>query len=175
MIRLKPQTLVTVPSPLQLRRDKQLLTYTVPVKVTFKPLRANAAFPPTALDLEPSTPISSIKSELGNKSNMFPDKLRLMLKHKVLGDAVTIAETVGEGESEVTINVMIMPGAQKPAEEETPKVEEKADVVVPEKRKASESEDFWGELSEWLKRKVGEDEGGKRLAVFKNAWEQQKS
>lgn len=145
------------------------------MKVTFKPLRANAAFPPTTLDVELTTPISSIKADLGKKSNMFPDKLRLMLKHKVLGDAVTIAETVGEGESEVTISVMIMPGAQKPAEEPAePKAEEKKDVIVGEKRKA-EGEEFWGELSEWLKRKVGDDEGGKRLAVFKSAWEKQNS
>lgn len=95
-----------------------------------------------------------------------------MLKAKILKDATTLSELTGENGGELAIMVNIQEGAEKKAEEPKPESSPERDAVGGQKRKVDD-EAFWGELGEWLGKKVGEDEARKRLAVFRSAWEKE--
>lgn len=110
-----------------------------------------------------------MKSQLGEKTSLYPEKLQFLLKGKILKDAVSLREIVGEDGGELAIVVNVMEGAEK-KEEPAPEVKD-TPAPVPSKRKSEE--EFWGDLGEWLNKTVGPEEAKKRLTVFKSAWEKE--
>lgn len=139
----------------------------------------------------PGTPLSStiltLKHSLSTETKIPIDKLKLLLKGKVLSDLKTLQELGAEPGSDVNVSVMVMggatpvvsPGPATPAEEKKEEVEEDLlgeEVVI--KKSVLKDEKFWGELAEFLKGRLGstaEEKPEDILQVFKEAWAKRQS
>ncbi|KAG0137573.1 hypothetical protein HOY82DRAFT_649346 [Tuber indicum] len=111
----------------------------------------------------PATPLStsiiSLKHQLSTAGKIPIEKIKLLLKGRVLGDLKTLEEVgVKAGEEEVVVSVMIMGGGGGGGEEEGAG----EGVVV--------DEVFWGDLKKWLDGRVGGQLAEEMLAVFTRAW-----
>ena len=98
------------------------------------------------------------------------EKIKLLLKGRVLGDLKTL-EGVGvkAGEEEVVVSVMVMGGGgggekeeERGKEEGGEEEEEGKGVVV--------DEAFWGDLRGWLDKRVGGRLAEDMVGVFREGW-----
>ncbi|KAF3921447.1 hypothetical protein ABW21_db0204719 [Orbilia brochopaga] len=129
----------------------------------------------------------SIKAIISEKTTIPTDKLRLMIKGKILGDAKTLSEIVEDG-GEVTVSVMVLGGytpstAASTADaaavaEKVEKAETAEDVVkmevdsdVGDVVKVLEGEPFWQDLEVYLRQKLGTEAAAREVAaVFRKGW-----
>ncbi|EPS44500.1 hypothetical protein H072_1532 [Dactylellina haptotyla CBS 200.50] len=135
-----------------------------------------------------SATIQSIKSIVATKTGVPADKIRFMIKGKILGDSKTLSEIAEDG-GEVTISVMVTGGysaagpAPPPDAAAVASVAEKAETAEEVVKmdidsdvggvvKVLEEEEFWTDLEVFLRQKVGKEEAAKEVAgVFRKGWE----
>ncbi|KAF3931773.1 hypothetical protein ABW19_dt0203680 [Dactylella cylindrospora] len=181
-------TLPKLPTPMtkppKPRDPNAIPSATVHLKTLRPPQIINEFLPSTPL----SSTIQSIKSTVSGKTGVPTDKLKLMIKGKILGDSKTLGEIVEDG-GEVTVSVMVMGGYTPVAATtgsgsaaESAAVAEKAETVdeaakmdvdsdVGDMVKILEGEEFWSDLEVFLRQKVGKEEVAKEVAgVFRKAW-----
>ncbi|KAG0633899.1 cell-cycle control medial ring component-domain-containing protein [Tuber brumale] len=114
----------------------------------------------------PTTPLSmsiiSLKHQLSMVSKVPIERIKLLLKGRVLGDLKTLEEVgIKAGEEEVVVSIMVMGGGGGGVEEEEEE-EGKGAVVV--------DEVFWGDLRKWLDGRVGGQLTEEMVTVFRRAW-----
>ena len=142
----------------------------------------------TLEDVALTTTFHGIKADLSAKTLVPTDKLRFLVKGKIVGDAKTVGEVVGEGE-EVVVNVMLMGGAvvgKKPeVETETmeghgeereqqteDKMEVETEVPLPTAEVVLKGDEFWVRLKAFLNTSIPtETEADEIIGVFRDAWE----
>lgn len=99
------------------------------------------------------------------------EKIKLLLKGRVLGDLKTL-EGVGvkAGEEEVVVSVMVMGGGGGGEKEERGKGKEGEEEQGEEGKGVVVDEAFWGDLREWLDRRVGGQLAEDMVGVFREGW-----
>ncbi|KAK6340962.1 hypothetical protein TWF696_009275 [Orbilia brochopaga] len=180
-----PKLPTTMAKPAPPRDPSAPPAATIHLKTLRPPQIINESLPSTPL----TTTIQAIKATITSKTAIPADKLRLMIKGKILGDAKTLSEIVEDG-GEVTISVMVT-GGYTPATasatavpdaaavaEKVEKAETAEDVVkmevdseVGDVVKVLEGEAFWRDLEVFLRQKVGTEAAAREVAdVFRKAW-----
>ncbi|KAK6361742.1 hypothetical protein TWF730_005456 [Orbilia blumenaviensis] len=188
--KLPPRALFTLPKlPLTMSKPRdpsKPASATVHLKTLRPPQFINESLESHPL----SSTIQSIKSVIESKTGVPSDKLRLMIKGKILGDSKTLSEVVEDG-GEVTISVMVTggytiptAGASAPLPDTAAvaaaaeKVETAEEVVkmdvdseVGDVVKVLEDDGFWADLEVFLRQKVGKEEVAKEVSgIFRQAW-----
>ncbi|KAF3918839.1 hypothetical protein ABW20_dc0101392 [Dactylellina cionopaga] len=175
-----PNAMAKPPKP----RDESVPpSATVHLKTLRPPQFINESLPSTPLTVT----IQFIKTTISSKTGVPADKIRLMIKGKILGDSKTLSEVVEDG-GEVTISVMVTGGytvgeqAPPPDTTAVAEVAEKAETAeeivkmdidseVGDVVNVLEGEQFWTDLEGFLLQKVGKEEVAKEVAgLFKKAW-----
>lgn len=103
-----------------MKKRKLTSTTDTPTTATIhlRTLRPPHTINETLSDTPLSTTFHSIKSQLSQITGVDTDKLRFLIKGKIITDAKTVSEVVGEDGGEVVVSVMLMGGAvvkEKPA------------------------------------------------------------
>ncbi|KAL7276190.1 hypothetical protein RUND412_000841 [Rhizina undulata] len=146
--------------------------------ITLKSLRGSTisvSLPETPL----TTTVSTLKLRLSTETKFPIEKLKLLIKGKVLGDLKTLEDVGIKAGEDVTVNVMVMGGtsaAASPAASPPMPQEEEVKEVVEEKRKVLAEDSFWQELRGFLNDKLGENSHESPeavLGVFQNAWKKE--
>ncbi|KAK6351023.1 hypothetical protein TWF718_004201 [Orbilia javanica] len=189
--KLPPRALFTLPKlPTTMSKPRdpsQPASATVHLKTLRPPQFINESLESHPL----SSTVQSIKSLIESKTGVPSDKLRLMIKGKILGDSKTLSEITEDG-GEVTISVMVTGGYTVPAAgpssapsadtaavaeavEKVETAEEAAkmdvDSEVGDVVKVLEGDEFWADLEVFLRQKVGKDEVAKEVSgIFRQAW-----
>ncbi|RPA91376.1 hypothetical protein L873DRAFT_314521 [Choiromyces venosus 120613-1] len=130
--------------------------------ITLRSLRGT-----TIIHSLPATPLSttiiSLKHQLSTAAKIPIDKIKLLLKGKVLGDLKTLEEVgVKAGEEEVVVSVMVMGGGKEEGKKGEEGKEEGGQAVV--------DEAFWGDLKGWLDSRVGKELAVEMVGVFRGGW-----
>lgn len=121
----------------------------------------------------------TLKHSLSTATKIPIDKLKLLLKGKVLTDLKTLQELGIEEGSDVGLSVMAMGGATPAvsvgAEGGVKAGEEDllGEEVTTTKKSVLKDEKFWEELRAFLKERLGsgsEEDPGQVLATFKDSW-----
>ncbi|KAK6502926.1 hypothetical protein TWF481_007967 [Arthrobotrys musiformis] len=188
--KLPPRALFTLPKlphTMSKPRDpSQPASATVHLKTLRPPQFINESLQSHPL----SSTIQSVKTIVQSKTGVPLDKIRLMIKGKILGDSKTLSEVVEDG-GEVTISVMVTGGYTVPTStaggslpdtaavaEAVEKVETAEEAVkmdvdseVGDVVKVLEGEEFWADLEVFLRQKVGKEEVAKEVSgIFRQAW-----
>jgi hypothetical protein len=134
--------------------------------VTLKSLRN----PPLEIII-PSVPLSAsvlwLKEEVERQKGIEIKKIRVLWERKPVGDSKTLKDVLGEGKEggKVEFSLMVIGGAG-PAKKE----EEIEPVVVGNGREVLRTEEFWGDLKEFLVARLKDEAEGERIwGVFKKA------
>lgn len=167
----------------------RILTHTPPpvANVTIKSLRGAAishSIPGTPL----ASTILTLKHSLSTATKIPIDKIKLLLKGKVLTDLKTLQELGIEDGADVSVSVMVMGGAvpispTMPEEKVGLNVAPEKDVNMEEgdllgeevvtKKSVLKDQNFWKELQLFLEERLGSEsveEPDVVLAAFKDAW-----
>ncbi|CUS10505.1 unnamed protein product [Tuber aestivum] len=147
---------------------------TVKANITLRSLRgASITHPLPATPL--STSIITLKHQLSTASKIPIEKIKLLLKGRVLSDLKTL-EGVGvkAGEGEVVISVMVMGGGGEKEKEGDEEKEKEGEEEKEEKGGGGEGivvdEAFWVDLRGWLDGRVGGQLAEEMLGVFRRGW-----
>ncbi|KAK6528785.1 hypothetical protein TWF694_004021 [Orbilia ellipsospora] len=189
--KLPARSLFTLPKlPLTMTKPPKPRDASTPPSATvhLKPLRPPQFINESLTSTPLSTTIQSLKATVGEKTGIPIDKLRLMIKGKILGDSKRLEEVVEDG-GEVTISVMVVGGYTAPGPSVTPDTAtvatasegvETAEEIVKMDVDSDvggvvgvlEGEEFWGDLEVFLRGKLGEKEEVAKevLGVFRTAW-----
>ncbi|KAF8468272.1 hypothetical protein BDZ91DRAFT_782193 [Kalaharituber pfeilii] len=194
MKKYAPRMPFTLPKPPAPPTKRPRVSPPPTAQVTFKPLR-----PPTPLLTTPPLPINTtttltLKLLLSQHTDVPIEKLKLLVKGKVLSDVSFLNEFVTEGEAETVVTVMFMGGATpkvagaggvaaaaaaaegdkmevdsgagaEATEEEKRKLEGEGEGVAHRKLRTLEKEEFWVELEGWLAAKLGEGDPAAKEVV----------
>lgn len=122
-----------------------------------------------------NTSILDLKQSLSEKAGVPVAKMRLILNKKVCPDSKILKDFVPEGESAVEFNVMVMGGATSAIVHTPTEEAEPAPSAVPQgssERVGSASDEFWGDLKEYLRQRLRDEQEVKELyGIFREAWE----
>ncbi|KAF3178832.1 hypothetical protein TWF173_008024 [Orbilia oligospora] len=190
--KLPPRALFTLPKlPTTMSKPRdpsQPASATIHLKTLRPPQFINESLESHPL----SSTVQSIKTIIEAKTGVPSDKLRLMIKGKILGDSKTLSEIAEDG-GEVTISVMVTGGYTVPTAgssssaplpdtaavaEAVEKVETAEEAVkmdvdneVGDVVKVLEGDEFWTDLEVFLRQKVGKEEVAKEVSgIFRQAW-----
>lgn len=149
-------------------------------------------------NIDPSkTSIYDLKQQYATQTSIPAAKIKILFKKKPVTDSKTVAEVVGaDAGSEVEFSVMVLGGAvgggggtppvtSPPAV--APTESEKglgggaeasgagAAAVGPSGKELVATEEFWGDLKNFVLQRIKDETEGERLVgVFKTAWENDK-
>lgn len=128
-----------------------------------------------------NTSILDIKTAVGEKASLQPDKIKVLHKKKPVADSKVLKDLLGDGETSVEFSVMVLGGAAAAATSTSPaggKVEEtspagSAPVAQgPSGEAVLETDAFWTDLRGFLLQRIRDEKITEELfGRFLSSWE----
>ncbi|KAJ4395239.1 hypothetical protein N0V91_010989 [Didymella pomorum] len=168
------------------------------LSITLKPLKSSTPTLPLSDIDAAKTSVYELKSQYAAATSIPAAKIKILYKKKPVTDSKLVAEIVGaDAGAEVEFGVMVMGGAAAVTPSESPAASPAAaapnesdkglagvDVgtntgvaggaaaVGPSGKEVVATEEFWGDLKNFVLQRIKDEQEGERLVgVFKKAWE----
>lgn len=151
--------------PPQKRKQQSVPGQARAISITLKTLRD----PPLHFQLsrDPSTTVAEIKDEISSQASLVSSKVKLLYNKKPVGDAIKVSDMLDEGKNEVTMTVMLMPGAIQP---KVPTLESQSSVAPADL--ILRTDNFWDDLRGFLTLRLkDEDVANRTTDVFRRSIE----
>ncbi|OSS45306.1 hypothetical protein B5807_10333 [Epicoccum nigrum] len=162
------------------------------ITITLKPMKPTTPTLPLSSIDPAKTSVYDLKSSYASSTSIPAAKIKILYKKKPVTDSKLVSEIIGaDAGAEVEFGVMVMggatagvasPSAESPAESPAavaPSESEKglagtgaAAAVGPSGKELVATEEFWGDLKNFVFQRIKDEQEGERLVgVFKKAWE----
>lgn len=136
--------------------------------------------------------VYDLKSHYAKESSIPASKIKILYKKKPVNDSKTVAEVIGQdSQSDIEFGVMIMGGAVAATSGSTPASSPPAiapdeaekglagaaseggpAAVGPSGKEVVATEEFWGDLKNFILQRIKDEAEGERLAgIFRKSWE----
>ncbi|KAJ4366932.1 hypothetical protein N0V83_007462 [Neocucurbitaria cava] len=163
------------------------------ISISLKPMKPTSPTVPLS-SIDPSkTSIFDLKQQYSTSASIPAAKIKILYKKKPVTDSKTVAEVIGsEASGDVEFSVMVLGGGAAAGGAGTPPVASPpaaapseadkglaggagAAAVGPSGKEVVATEEFWGDLKNFVLQRIKDEQEGERLVgIFRSAWEQSK-
>ncbi|KAJ4379119.1 hypothetical protein N0V86_005162 [Didymella sp. IMI 355093] len=170
----------------------------VTISITLKPMKPSTpTLPLSGIDAS-KTSVYDLKSQYASATSISASKIKILYKKKPVTDSKLVSEIIGaDAGADVEFGVMVMGGAAAATPSESPAASPAAAApsesdkglagvdagantgaaggaaaVGPSGKEVVATEEFWGDLKNFVLQRIKDEQEGERLVgVFKTAWE----